>query len=155
MPSDELYANVANYTYSCVMETSEIMFGYPTHDKKFKSIFVKTVNGEKVIPLFITIKIDGYKITDPYSYQPVRLDTGEIEYQIIREEQLNLVSEGALGQIVLGLVPLGETKQEVHKILVSSKGKNISLKIEQKIDSSFGIQDIGYLFKLSKVRENR
>lgn len=155
MPDNTTPDNVSNYIYNTIIETSELMFGYPTHDKKFKSIYIKTLNGEKVVSLAISIKIDGYTVVDPFVYNVVRTDKGEIEYVKSANETLDLLAEGALGQIVLGTVPLGETKQQVHKILVSEKGKNISLRIEQSVDSSFGIQDIGYLHKLGKVRENR
>jgi hypothetical protein len=141
------------YTYPCRIETSSLSLRYPTHQKKFKNIFIKALHGEKIVPLFITTKVDGYEVLTPESSQATVNELGEVEYNTTVTPNLNLISSAFLGELELGLTPLGEITQQVHKISFSGKGKNIKLIIEQRLDSSFGIISIGYLFKLGKVKE--
>jgi hypothetical protein len=50
---------------------------------------------------------------------------------------------------------LGDTSTQVHKIVIAGKGKGITIELEQRIPEYFGIQDIGYLYKMGKAREDR
>lgn len=151
MPASETVNT--DYLYDVKLETAALSLKYPTHQKKFKSIFIKALHGEKIVPLFTTIKVDGYDVLNPYNYTVGRGETGEIQYLETRDPNITLASSGFLGELELGLTPLGEITQGVHKLTFSGKGKNIKVIIEQKLDSSFGIIDIGYLFKLGKVKE--
>ena len=60
-----------------------------------------------------------------------------------------------LGDFVLGKDMLGETDVVIHKFVIGKKGKNFAIAIEQKTNGAFNIEDIGYLFKLGKVKESR
>ena len=60
---------------------------------------------------------------------------------------------GSLGNFELGDTALGDSPYTTHKITVGAKGKNIQVMIEHKSNSRFGIVNIGYLYKLGKVRE--
>ena len=150
MPEGE--TDNTDYLYDVKLETAALSLRYPTHQKKFKNVFIKALHGEKVVPLFVTIKVDGYEVLNPYNYTVGRGQSGEIEYIETRDANITLVSSAFLGELELGFTPLGEITQGVHKLAFSGKGKNIKIIIEQKLDSSFGIIDIGYLYKLGKVK---
>jgi hypothetical protein len=145
--------NSQPFTYRCIIETPSLSMRFPTHEKKFKNIFVKALHGEKIVPLFITIKVDGYDVLTPSSSAATINAFGEVEYNATVDPNVSLISSAFLGELELALTPLGEITQQLHKLSFSGKGKNIKLIIEQQIDSSFGIIDIGYLFKLGKVKE--
>jgi hypothetical protein len=145
--------NTAPFTYRCVIEAPSLSMRFPTHEKKFKNIFIKALHGEKIVPLFITIKVDGYDVLTPSTSAATVNAFGEVVYDAVIDPNVSLISSAFLGELELGLTPLGEITQQLHKLSFSGKGKNIKLIIEQQIDSSFGIIDIGYLFKLGKVKE--
>lgn len=151
MPADA--TENTDYLYDVKIETAALSLGYPTHQKKYKSIYVKALHGTKVVPLYVTVKVDGYEVLTPYNYTLGRGASGEIEYIETRDANVTLQSSAFLGELDLGTTALGEITQGVHKLSFSGKGKNIKVLIEQKIDSSFGIVDIGYKFKLGKVKE--
>lgn len=133
-------------TYSTRLKLPAFSFGYPTHEKKFKNIFMKTTSGE-TMPLFLTIKIDGYDYASPYNFNVFRDGDGLINYDYTVD-----IETSALGSFVIGEHEVGETDVNQHKVVVGGKGKNIMLIIEQKSTNYFGISNIGYLFKLGKVR---
>lgn len=133
-------------TYSTRLKLPAFSFGYPTHEKKFKNIFMKTTSGE-TMPLFLTIKIDGYDYASPYNFQVFRDGDGLINYEYTVD-----IETSALGSFVIGEHEVGQTDVNQHKVVVGGKGKNIMLIIEQKSTNYFGISNIGYLFKLGKVR---
>jgi hypothetical protein len=141
------------YTYPCKMETPSLALGFPTHQKKFKNIFIKALHGEKVIPLFMTVKVDNYDVLLPSDVFAFVNELGEVEYSISADPNIILETSAFLGDLELGVTALGELTQKVHKLSFSGKGKNIKLIIEQQTDASFGIVSIGYLYKLGKVKE--
>lgn len=135
-----------NATYKTRLQLPNFSFGYPTHEKKFKNIFLKTFT-EKTAPLFITIKIDGYEYATPYHFKVTRDADGIIQYDYTLD-----IESSALGSFVIGEHELGSSDVNQHKVIVGGKGKNITLILEQESDSYFGLTNIGYLFKLGKVR---
>ena len=145
--------DTSTYTYRCVIESPSLSMRFPTHEKKFKNIFIKALHGEKIVPLFVTIKVDGYDVLSPTTSEATINDLGEVVYNATIDPNISLISSAFLGELELALTPLGEITQQLHKLSFSGKGKNIKIIIEQQIDSSFGIIDIGYLFKLGKVKE--
>ena len=50
---------------------------------------------------------------------------------------------------------LGSEAVQVHKFVIGKKAKNISIAIEQSTNGYFNIEDIGYVYKLGKVKETR
>ena len=91
---------------------------------------------------------------------------GTIVYELTETPTLEIGNKATLGtsdplkntdfdNFNLTIDKLGEFDTQVHKIIVSAKGKGISVEIEQRTDDYFGIQDIGYLYKMGKAREDR
>jgi len=157
MPYRELTANTHLYTYPCRISMINYSMGYPTHDKKFKNIFIKTKALDFSV-LNLTVKIDDYVFIDPYSYKAIVNENGEVEYhKILDAEKPNILKLGqaTLGNFEIGKDALGDNGNILHKIPVSRKGKTISLVIEQQSNGLFSIEDIGFLYKLGKVKERR
>lgn len=133
-------------TYKTRLKLPAFSFGYATHEKKFKNIFMKTTTGE-TMPLYLTIKIDGYDYASPYNFNVFRDGDGIINYEFTLESEFT-----SLGSFVVGEHQVGASDTNQHKVVVGGKGKNIMLIIEQESTNYFGISNIGYLFKLGKVR---
>lgn len=157
MPYRELTTNTHLYTYPCRISMINYSMGYPTHDKKFKNIFIKTKALDFSV-LNLTVKIDDYVFIDPYSYKAIVNENGEVEYhKILDAEKPNILKLGqaTLGNFEIGKDVLGDNGNILHKIPVSRKGKTISVVIEQQSNGLFSIEDIGFLYKLGKVKERR
>jgi hypothetical protein len=136
------------------IETSDLTFDAPTHDKKIKSIYFKTYC-DKVVPLAIKVYLDGYEVIDPTSYVvSVDENTGEVLYTVTDNDNLE-IKKTLLGNFEIGTDKLGDSNQTVHKMVVSRKGKAIRINIKFKTYNYFGIANIGILYKLGKVKENR
>ena len=157
------------YRYNTLIRTSNLFFYYPTHDKKFKSILVKT-NCNDVVPLYFNIWVDNKLVYSSQDFVVTREGTGTLTYNAVDvaslelqpgdELDLNLTgvvvgNVGALGQLDLGTDKLGDTSTQTHKIVFAAKGKNITVEVRQRLDKYFGIQDIGYVYKMGKAREDR
>lgn len=138
--------DLSNSIYKTRLQLPNFSFGYPTHEKKFKNIFIKTFT-EKTSPLYITIKIDGYEYATPYHFKVTRDADGIIQYDYTLD-----IESSALGSFVIGEHELGSSDVNQHKVIVGGKGKNITLILEHESDSYFGLTNIGYQFKLGKVR---
>jgi hypothetical protein len=151
MPDGE--QDATNYIYTCRIETPSLSLRFPTHEKKFKNIFIKALHGNKIVPLFVTVKVDNYDVLIPSESTAFVNPFGEVEYVVSPDPNITLQSSAFLGQMELANTPLGEITQQLHKLSFSGKGKNIKVIIEQQLDASFGIISIGYLFKLGKVKE--
>jgi hypothetical protein len=145
--------DASDYIYTCRIETPSLSLRYPTHEKKFKNIFIKALHGEKIVPLFVSVKVDNYDVLIPSESTAFVNPFGEVEYVVSPDPNITLISSAFLGELELALTPLGEITQKLHKLSFSGKGKNIKVIIEQKLDASFGIISMGYLFKLGKVKE--
>jgi|LSQX01.3.fsa_nt_gb hypothetical protein len=157
MPYRELTANTHLYTYPCRISMINYSMGYPTHDKKFKNIFIKT-KALNFSVLNLTVKIDDYVFIDPYSYKAIVNENGEVEYHKIpdtNKPNVLKLNQATLGNFELGKDVLGYNGTILHKVPVSRKGKTISLVIEQQSNGLFSIEDIGFLYKLGKVKERR
>jgi hypothetical protein len=155
MPSDAISED--DYLYTVAIKSSALNFGYPTHDKKIKSIYIKTKSDDPTY-LYFTIWLDGYLRAFPTSFRAV-LDENE---EIVYEEYIDYTKDSnlklhlaELGELELGNDVLGDNENSVHKITLGYKGKTIQLKIEQQSNGNFGITNIGYLYKLGKVKEQR
>ena len=150
-------ADEDDYTYAVRVISARNNIGYPTHNKKFKSIYVKTYyNGNSI--LYFTALVDDFIAVDPKAYIVTANDDGELVYNEYNdpENDNNLSTElsiGELGTFELGDTPLGDSPFTTHKIVVGSKGKNIQLMIEHNSNALFGIVDIGIVYKLGKVKE--
>jgi hypothetical protein len=147
------------YLYLCRLVTSRLSLGYPTHDKKFKSIFIKTYySGDSL--LYITALVDDFLVVDPKLYKVIKNSQGGLDYieyvDPAVDSTISLDMDiDILGDFELGKAQLGDSPFTVHKVTVGSKGKMIQLMIEQKSNGNFGIVSIGYLHKLGKVKESR
>lgn len=154
LPPDALEEEEDDYRYAYYVTTRDEDFGYPTHDKKIKSIILKVV-AESVSPLAVTIYCNGKAVIDPNTYTVSVNDYGEVIYEKTATPNLTVYPDSVLGNFVLGKDALGGGLITTHKFVVGEKCKNITIAIEQKSEQKFGIVDIGYIFKLGKVRENR
>lgn len=145
--------DVLDYTPICEIETPNIMFDTPTHDKKIKAIYVKNYC-DKIIPLGVTVKTDGYTVIEPIAYTISHNDIGEVTFTTTDVSNLT-VKKDLLGNFELGQDRLGDGNQTVHKLVVSKKCKAIQLNFKFRTQNYFGLANIGILYKLGKVKENR
>jgi hypothetical protein len=143
---------IKDATYKVTIKTVNLMLGYPTHDKKFKNLFIKTHTLTNV-PLSITVFTNDLLVIDPHFYRTQLSITGETEY--IVDDVPNITTTtgtSLLGQFILGLSKLGKLEMNVHKMPLATKGKYVQFMIEQETPAYFGIQDIGIVYKLNKIR---
>jgi len=145
---------IDNFKYRVRILTPNLFFNYPTHDKKFKAVFVKT-NTNAVVPLYFNIYIDNILVYKHTDFQAVRQPDGTLNYELVDIANLTIGNPGLLGDYDLGIDKIGDYSTQVHKIVIAGKGKTIRLDIGQDLDKYFGIQDIGYLYKMGKAREDR
>jgi hypothetical protein len=143
-----------DYMYNYRFVTKNDDLGYATHDKKIKSAYFK-IRAGAVSELGVTIFVNEKAIIDPNTYTASVNEFGEVIYERSYDANLIVDPDATLGTFVLGKDTLGNTEVQIHKFLVSSKAKNISIAIEQSTDGYFNIEDIGFLYKLGKVKETR
>lgn len=141
-----------DYMYDYRFVTKNEDLGYPTHDKKIKSVYFK-IRTETVSELGVTVFINEKAVIDPNTYTASINEFGEVVYDKVFDANLIVDPDTSLGSFVLGKDMLGKTEVQIHKFLVSSKAKNISIAIQQSTDGYFNIEDIGFLYKLGKVKE--
>ena len=170
LPNSELTTDeFKDYLYQVRIRTSNLFFNYPTHDKKFKSILVKT-NCNAIVPLYFNVYIDNRLAFSSQNFVVTREGEGSLTYNAVDIASMELQPDdelsidltgvtigntGQLGDLDLGIDKLGDVSTQTHKIILAGKGKNITVEIRQKIDEYFGIQDIGYIYKMGKAREDR
>jgi hypothetical protein len=154
--------------YKVKVRTTGLSFNYPTHEKKVKTILVKT-NAQEEVPLYFNIYLDNNLVYSYRSFEVTRTGVGELTYNgvdvsnIIAGDEVEVLdtpsivvkNQGLLGELELGMDKLGDTSTQVHRLLVGAKGKTITVEMEQLTDKYFGIQDIGYVYKMGKAREDR
>jgi len=145
--------DVVDYTPICEIETPNFVFDTPTHDKKIKAIYIKNYC-DRIIPLGVTIKVDGYTILEPIAYTISHNDIGEVIFTTSDVANLT-VKKDLLGNFEIGKDKLGDGNQIVHKLVVSKKCKAIQLNFKFRTQNYFGLANIGILYKLGKVKENR
>ena len=89
-----------DYLYTCKIKTSNLSFGLPTHAKKIKNIYIKTVAKDRVL-LYLTVNVDEYEKISPYTATfSVNKATGEVEYTYLLDD--NKESNLDLGLAYLG-----------------------------------------------------
>lgn len=150
-------------SYETTIVTSNNSFGYPTHTKKMKSLYIKT-DAKEAIPFYISISLDNEtdETLTTEDWIPV-LDptTGEIHYVEIDTPNLSLIGQTMKPTAILDYFILNQdqlnsnTPTQLVKLPFSGKGRNVKIMIRQKKAAYFSIENIGFSFKLGKVRENR
>jgi len=140
--------------YTVRIRTHKIAFGYPTHEKKFKAILIKDIANEPV-PLLFDIYINNDRAYRHTQFEVTLSDSGEIVYQPVVTNPVVIGADNLLGNFELNRAQLGDLSARVHKIVFSAKGKDILLDIERRTAQQFSIQDIGYVYKMGKAREDR
>jgi hypothetical protein len=140
--------------FTVKIRTHKISFGYPTHEKKFKAILVKDIANEPV-PLLFDIYINNKREYQHTQFETSINDLGEIVYQPIVTNPVLIGADNLIGNFELNKSQLGDLSARVHKIVFSGKGKDILIDIERRTAQEFSIQDIGYIYKMGKAREDR
>ena len=173
MPKDEdllTEEQYDEYLYTTKFRSANLMFNYPTHEKKFKGVFIKT-QCNSVVPLYFNIYVNDNIIYSYRDFEVVREGEGNLTYNAVDlanlvlqdgdvinvedEASITVGNPGLIGDFDLNMDKLGEFTNQVHKIVIAGKGKSITIEVEQRLDEYFGIQDIGYLYKMGKAREDR
>jgi len=139
--------------YTTKIRTHKISFGYPTHEKKFKSIIIKDIATEPV-PLIFRIFVNNFLAYTSEEFVTSVNEFGQIEYNLVTEPFL-IGPDNLMGAFDLGTDQLGDLSARVHKIVFSGRGKDILIDIERTTAQQFSIQDIGYVYKMGKAREDR
>jgi hypothetical protein len=154
LPPNPTDAQTEASKFTVRIRTHKISFGYPTHEKKFKAILIKDIANEPV-PLLFDIYINNKREYQHTQFETSTNDLGEIVYQPIVTNPLEIGNLGLLGNFELNKTQLGDLSARVHKIVFSGKGKDILVDIERRTAQEFSIQDIGYIYKMGKAREDR
>jgi hypothetical protein len=139
--------------YTTKIRTHKISFGYPTHEKKFKSIIIKDIATEPV-PLIFRIFVNNFLAYTSEQFVTSINEFGQIEYTLTTDPFL-IGPDNLMGQFDLGIDQLGDLSARVHKIVFAGRGKDILIDIERRTAQQFSIQDIGYVYKMGKAREDR
>jgi len=139
--------------YTTRIRTHKLSFGYPTHEKKFKQIIIKDIANEPV-PLIFRIFVNNFLAYTSEQFVTSVNEFGQIEY-LLTTEPFQIGNPGLIGNFELGVDQLGDLSARVHKIVFSGKGKDILIDIERRTAQEFSIQDIGYIYKMGKAREDR
>ena len=77
---------------------------------------------------------------------------GQVDFDYGIDE--GITPEYNVNDFTLNMDRLGDSTFQTHKLVVAGKGKAYSLILEQETNESFGILDIGMLYKLGKVKED-
>jgi hypothetical protein len=85
--------------YTFTLRTKNDVLGYPTHDKKFKHMFIKTSSPSRH-KLFITVYLENNEVISPYEWVTDTNDTtGEITYTQVPK---SLITTGGTRFVVGG-----------------------------------------------------
>lgn len=161
------------------LETHFMNMGYPMHTKKFKELFIKTINESgHAIPLYITISVDDVAVVTPKDYIIYHNEENDTYYYI---ENINYNGKidisKALGEFVLGYDRLGNKTVQQLRFKVRKKGRAIKVRISdgyndytnlltesvdptkgfpvrKRNDYNFSISSMGIIYKLKKVKED-
>jgi hypothetical protein len=139
--------------FTTKIRTHKLSFGYPTHEKKFKAIIIKDIANEPV-PLLFDIYVNNKREYKSADFETVINDSGQIDYVLVAEPY-TIGSPNLLGAFELNQDQLGDLSARVHKITFSGRGKDVLINIERTTAQQFSIQDIGYVYKVGKAREDR
>lgn len=141
------------YSYRSVIETARLSFGYPLHLKKIKNVVFKLSGGLLPQAIYLTVYADATKISDYKLHQTHINPLGEVVYETIDDPSFVVPSSLALfGSAVFGESKLGYTPIFLAKQRVSTKCKNISIKIECENEDSLALLSLGYTFVLRKIK---
>ena len=154
LPPNPTAAQTEASKFTVKIRTHKISFNYPTHEKKFKAILVKDIANEPV-PLLFDIYINNKREYQHTQFETSINDLGEIVYQPIVTNPVLIGADNLIGNFELNKSQLGDLSARVHKIVFSGKGKDILIDIERRTAQEFSIQDIGYIYKMGKAREDR
>jgi hypothetical protein len=152
-PGEVTQTQINNSVFTTKIRTHKLSFGYPTHEKKFKQIIVKDIANE-VVPLFFDIYVNNFRVYRHTEFVAGLNDLGEIVYEPT-ENPVFIGSPNLLDDFRLSEDQLGDLSARVHKITIAGRGKDIVLDIERRTSQQFSIQDIGYVYKMGKAREDR
>lgn len=161
------------------LETHFMNMGYPMHTKKFKELFIKTINESgHAIPLYITISVDDVAVVTPKDYIIYYNEENDTYYYI---ENINYNGKidisKAIGEFVLGYDRLGNKTVQQLRFKVRKKGRAIKIRISdgyndytnlltesvtpikgfpvrKRNDYNFSISSMGIIYKLKKVKED-
>lgn len=160
------------YGFVSTLETHQLNMGYPTHNKKFKEVYIK-INNEagRTIPFYVTIIVDDNTIVSPDEYK-IEYDKNTDTYYYIRTAAKNYEFNvgSVLGEFKLGEDKLGNKTVQQIKIRVGAQGKGIKIKLSDGFNDTTGIEQkgipnrtrnnykfkittIGIVYKLKKVKE--
>lgn len=95
MPEDVEEEDRENYFYKVTIITPKYNLGYPTHDKKYKNLYINT-RTEKISPLSVTVYVDGYEYINPSQFQATLNKEREIVYTQITNNNIEM-RHAALG----------------------------------------------------------
>ena len=152
-PGEVTQTQINNSVFTTKIRTHKLSFGYPTHEKKFKQVIIKDIANE-VVPLFFDIYVNNFRVYRHTEFVSGLNDLGEIVYEPV-ETPFNIGADNLLGNFELTKDQLGDLSARVHKITIAGRGKDIVLDIERRTAQQFSIQDIGYVYKMGKAREDR
>lgn len=175
---DEKEQHKDGYGFISLLETHYMNMGYPMHTKKFKELFIKTINTSGVaIPLYVTIKVDDITVIDPSGYTIYYNEENDTYYYIEKIESNSKIDVAkALGEFTLGYDSLGEKTIQQLRFKIRKKGRAIKVRISDgfndytnlltegvdpvkgipvrnRNDYDFSISSMGIIYKLKKVKE--
>lgn len=131
--------------YDSIIETAGIAFGYPSHEKKVKSVILKAGGNSSEQPIQVDVAADGSLVSST-SMIPVSELDGVITYQ---EQNPDIPSS----EMLTTLYGEGVYRYHTKKMRLTARGKNIAIRITASSSDRLTIQSIGYIFKLSKIKE--
>ena len=158
-------------------ETHLLSMGYPTHDKKFKEIYIKMIsNSGHPIPLYITIQVDDIVIVNPEEYVIVYDKPTDTYYYVLKAEYNGYLDiSRVLGEFTLGQDSIGTKTIQQIKLRVGKTGKGIKIilsdgyndctslvmgdiketgkPVRNRNNYNFIVAAIGIVYKLKKVKE--
>ena len=160
------------------LETHFMNMGFPMHTKKFKELFIKTINKSgHPIPLYVTIVVDDVTVITPKDYIIYYNEANDTFYYIEKiEANTQIDISKALGEFVLGYDRLGNKTVQQLRFKIRKKGRAIKIRISdgyndytnlltedvnpvkgipvrKRNDYDFSISSMGIIYKLKKVKE--
>ena len=162
------------YGFISTLETHNLNMGYPTNTKKFKDIYIKTINKSgQLIPLYVTIYVDDRLIISPEDYI-IKYDEYTNTYYYVKtlESNAEIDTSRVLGEFTLGDDILGEKTVQQLKFRVGESGRSIRIILSDGYDDlsvldkdgngtpirirniyDFAVASIGISYKVKKVKE--
>lgn len=148
---DEGYTDFGQ-TYQMIIETPNYMLGYPTHDKKFKNMFIKSKSTVKH-PVYITVYLEDNEVISPYEWV-TNTDGIEGEIAYLKKDIASLTSGGTTYIVggseneVISTDNVGDIDYESETTTTSIIDENLKFNIGQ--DYLGGKETIIHKFVLSQ-----